>query len=119
MFAPLCYNFAPTQRGANILQGGANNIFARFARCLKYFAPLAKPIVRPWMLPSHLILFQMNKKITIRTNFIPDDPKNVTIRTNFIPDEQNNFTIRTKRCRIKTWASNFLVRMNKKCYHPN
>ena len=45
MFVPLCYNFAPTQKGAEILQGEQKN----FARSFKYFArPWQKPIVHPW-----------------------------------------------------------------------
>ena len=46
------------------------------------------------MLPFELILFQMKKKFTILTNFIPDEKK-------MLPSEL------------------FLFRMNKIFYHPN
>ena len=56
MFAPLCYNFAPTQRGAKILQGGEKQI-ARFVRSFKYFAsPLTKIYSQPLMEVQKILL---------------------------------------------------------------
>ena len=46
-FHPLCYNFAPTQRGAKNLHGAKKCV--RFARSLKYFAPA--PMYNPVGLP--------------------------------------------------------------------